>query len=240
MRRFAAFDIDGTIFRWQLYHELFDALNDEGLMDTEQVNPVLEARERWRERRISYEQYEHELIGAMKQAVVGLEAERFNAIADAILAAKGHHTYRYTLELLKRLKKEGFVTIAISGSYQQLVDRFARLHGIDLAVGRDHVIEQGRLTAESTEIFGRKEVILKELMDQHDLTAVGSYAVGDSGGDISMLEMVDHPLAFNPDEHLEQKAREAGWSIVIERKNLAYHLEKGSDGTYVLAQTVSF
>ena len=67
MRRFAAFDIDGTIFRWQLYHELFDALNDEGLMDTEQVNPVLEARERWRERRISYEQYEHELIGAMKQ-----------------------------------------------------------------------------------------------------------------------------------------------------------------------------
>lgn len=240
MKRFAAFDIDGTIFRWQLYHELFDALNEEGLIDSSKVAPVLEARERWRERKIAYDEYETELVHAMQRTVVGLEEVRFNEIADKILAAKGHHTYRYTLQLLKSLKHDGFVIIAISGSYQQLVERFARLHGIDIAVGRNHVVEQGRLTAESTEIFGRKDVILEELMKTHDLTAEGSYAVGDSGGDISMLELVTNPIAFNPDERLYKKATGMGWPVVIERKNLAYHLKRGSDGTYVLAQTDSF
>jgi HAD superfamily hydrolase (TIGR01490 family) len=240
MKKFAAFDIDGTIFRWQLYHELFDALNDEGLIPVSKVAPVLDARERWRERQISYDQYETVLVRAMRQAVVGLQEVRFNEIADKILEAKGHHTYRYTLKLLKDLKKEGYVIIAISGSYQQLVERFATLHGIDIAVGRNHVIENGKLTAESTEIFGRKDAILKELMKTHDLTTEGSYAIGDSGGDITMLELVTNPLAFNPDERLYHKATQMGWPIVIERKNLAYHLRKGSDGTYLLAQTDRF
>lgn len=241
MKRFAAFDIDGTIFRWQLYHELFDALNDEGLIKQEAVAPVLTAREQWRERQTSYDEYEMELVRTMRKAIVGLEEARFNEIADAILEVKGNHTYRYTLSLLNRLKEEGFVTIAISGSHQQLVDRFAQLHGIDIAVGRNHIIEKGKLTGVAkNEIFGRKDEILQDLIDTHHLTTKGSYAIGDSGGDISMLQMVDNPLAFNPDERLHAKAQSEGWPIVIERKSLAYHLRKGDDGTYILAQTDSF
>jgi len=216
-------------------------LNDQGLVASDKVEPVLHAREQWRERQLPYDEYEMTLVRAMRQAIIGLEEPRFNQIADAILAAKGHHTYRYTLALLKRLKAEGLIIVAISGSHQQLVDRFARLHGIDIAVGRNHIVEHGKLTAHATnEIFGRKHEILQELLERHNLTAKGSYAIGDSGGDISMLEMVEFPLAFNPDERLYDAATQHGWPIVIERKNLAYRLEKGTDGTYVLAQTDRF
>ena len=38
MKQFAVFDIDGTIFRWQLYHELFDALVDERIITPEAVS----------------------------------------------------------------------------------------------------------------------------------------------------------------------------------------------------------
>jgi phosphoserine phosphatase len=51
-----------------------------------------------------------------------------------------------------------------------------------------------------------------------------------------MLEMVENPIAFNPDESLLKIAEKAGWLIIIERKNIAYKLEKGQHG-YTLAET---
>ncbi len=234
-RPFAAFDIDGTIFRWQLYHELFDAFVEEGLVAPTAATSVLKAREAWRERRADYESYEMTLVRAMSASIVGVEVERFNRIADTILKAKGHHIYKYTLDLLKDLKAKGYAIVAISGSYQQLVDRFAKLHDIDIAVGREHVIENGRLTERSSEIFGHKDTVLKDIAEKYDLSWKGSYAVGDSGGDIGMLEIVDNPIAFNPDERLKEKALQEGWTIVVERKSIAYTLKRGLDGTYVLA-----
>lgn len=235
MRKFAAFDIDGTIFRWQLYHELFDAFVDEGLIAQDVAETVFEAREAWRNRKIDYEEYEMTLVRMMRVSIVGVQETQFNQIADTVLGSKGHHVYRYTLDLLKRLKKEGYVIIAISGSYQQLVDRFAALHDIDIAVGREHVIENGRLTDTSTDIFGRKDDVLRSIVAEHKLDWKESYAVGDSKGDTKMLELVEYPIAFNPDEALRKIAMKNGWNIVVERKSLAYELKKGNDGSYVLA-----
>lgn len=235
MRKFAAFDIDGTIFRWQLYHELFDAFVDDGLIAQDAAETVFNAREAWRNRKINYDQYEHTLVQMMRVSVVGVEEVQFNQIADTVLRSKGHHVYRYTLDLLKRLKKEGYIIVAISGSYQQLVDRFAALHDIDIAVGREHVVENGRLTDRSTDIFGRKDEVLRAIVAEHDLDWKDSYAVGDSKGDTKMLELVEHPIAFNPDGELQKIAIEHDWDIVIERKSIAYQLKKGSDGSYVLA-----
>lgn len=235
MSKFAAFDIDGTIFRWQLYHELFDAFVDEGLIAQDVAEAVFTAREAWRNRKTDYDKYEQTLVRMMRVSVVGVEESRFNQIADTVLSSKGHHVYRYTLDLLKRLKKEGYVIIAISGSYQQLVDRFAKLHDIDIAVGREHVIENGKLTDRSTDIFGRKDEVLRAIVSEHSLEWEDSYAVGDSKGDTKMLELVEHPIAFNPDDELRRIATTNGWDIVIERKSQAYELKKGTDGSYVLA-----
>jgi len=234
-KRFAVFDIDGTIFRWQLYHELFDALMRDGIINESKARPVTDAREAWRERSGSYLDYEHILVNTMQEAIVGLEEKYFETIADAILQSKGHHVYRYTLDLLQGLKQQGYVIIAISGSHQQLVDRFAKLHGIDISVGRNYTIENGKLTSNATDIFGQKDKILTAIVKENNLSWQDSYAVGDSGGDIAMLAMVENPIAFNPDEALRVKAMADGWPIVIERKSIAYRLQKDPNGTYVLA-----
>ncbi len=61
----------------------------------------------------------------------------------------------------------------------------------------------------------------------------GSIAVGDSENDIKMLEMAERPIAFNPTIGLYAEARSRKWEIVVERKNVIYRLEPGTDG-YVL------
>lgn len=234
-KRFAAFDIDGTIFRWQLYHELFDAFVNEGLITSEDSAATITARNAWRERKAEYLSYEHELIHAMQRAIDGIDEQYFNKIADSILQQKGHHVYRYTIDLLKDLKSQGYTIIAISGSHQQLVDRFAQIHGIDISIGRDHTIKNGKLTQLATEVPGNKDKILQKIVDEYELNWEDSYAVGDSGGDIAMLKLVEHPVAFNPDKALYAEAKTQGWPIVVERKSIAYTLKKGSDGSYILA-----
>lgn len=235
-RKFAAFDIDGTIFRWQLYHELFDALIDEKVISVSDAERVLADREKWRKRELDYTRYELTLMEVMEVAIVGIEDKHFHEIADTILLKKGHHVYKYTLDLLRELQQEGYITIAISASHQQLVERFCELHDIDIAIGRQYEIKDGKLTDKSNIVHGHKKELLQAAIAKHNLILDGSYAVGDSGGDISMLELVDNPIAFNPNEQLLEKAKAEGWPIVLERKSIAYKLEKDSNGTYVLAE----
>ena len=96
-------------------------------------------------------------------------------------------------------------------------------------------MQNGKLTGTASEIFGQKEKILKNIVEENNLSWQHSYAVGDSGGDADMLQLVDNPIAFNPDEALKSLAIQNGWPIVVERKSIAYRLEKGPDGTYILA-----
>jgi len=36
--------------------------------------------------------------------------------------------------------------------------------------------------------------------------------------------MVEKPICFNPNQKLHQYAKRAGWEIVVERKDVIYHL----------------
>jgi phosphoserine phosphatase len=79
-----------------------------------------------------------------------------------------------------------------------------------------------------------KRAVLNNLIAKHNLMLTDSIAVGDSEGDIAILEMVERPIAFNPSRGLFEEAKTHGWHIVIERKNVIYELGP-QDGTYVLA-----
>jgi len=52
----------------------------------------------------------------------------------------------------------------------------------------------------------------------------GTYAVGDTEGDIPMLELVDNPICFNPNKVLFDQAKRMGWSVIVERKDVIYDL----------------
>lgn len=74
------------------------------------------------------------------------------------------------------------------------------------------------------------------MVSKHKCTYEGSVAVGDSQGDNKMLELVETPIAFNPEVKLFELAKDKGWKVVVERKNMIYELEN-RDGKYELVQT---
>lgn len=239
MPKFAVFDIDGTLYRWQLFHELVEELvNQAALADPDGV--LSRTWNDWRAGKVSFHDYEHKLIqDILYKHLADIPVAAFDQACRTVIEASGHKVHRYPADLLKRLQAQGYMTIAISGSQQELLDIFCQRYGFDLAIGALYERQNGRFTGKFERItFGRKAIILKELAAKHKLDFNGSLAIGDSESDIDILASVEKPIAFNPSEGLFDHAKAAGWPIVIERKNMAYRLE-GDNGQLVLAEAIA-
>jgi hypothetical protein len=74
-------------------------------------------------------------------------------------------------------------------------------------------------------------VLVKNIVKEHGFTLDGSYGVGDTHRDSSLLKLVDNPIAFNPNAALYDTAIENGWPIVVERKNMIYEMQPNQNGT---------
>ncbi len=64
----------------------------------------------------------------------------------------------------------------------------------------------------------RKAVEVRELADKRHIDLASSFAYGDSLNDTSMLEVVGHPCAINPDPKMRKQAQQRGWPIREFRK----------------------
>ena len=237
-RKFAAFDIDGTLFRWQLFHEFVFALKDSGRLDPQIVQAIDSSFLAWTSRKIPFVDYEETVVAAFESCITKLSAEELERTSEQVVKKSSHKVYKFTRDYIADLKKQGYFLLAITGSHQEIAQPFAELYGFDDCIGA--IIERnGQVLTGNVErhTYGRKDEIIKEYVKEHDFTFEGSVAVGDSEGDISMLSLVEKPIAFNPTHALMTAAIEKGWDIVIERKNVAYRLGEGTDGTYILAQT---
>ncbi|HVX58751.1 MAG TPA: HAD family phosphatase [Candidatus Saccharimonadales bacterium] len=238
MKKFAVFDIDGTLIRWQLYHAIADALVKLGFVDASAYDSMRGARMAWKRREAgaSFKSYEAELIRTYEQVLRDLTTEQFESAAKAVFEEYRDQVYIYTRGLITELKSNDYLIFAISGSQAEIVKLMAAYYGFDDFVGTSYERSGDKFSGKRTFYAAKKDVALKSLAQKHGVTFKGSIAVGDSKSDAAMLELVERPIAFNPDADLYKIAREHGWEVVLERKNMVYEL-KAKDGRYQLDKT---
>lgn len=235
-KKFAVFDIDGTLIRWQLYHALVDRLAKYRLLGHDAQDQLHVARMAWKNRVNSeaFRQYELALISVYESTIKDIDVQRFDEIAEEVAREYKDQVHTYTRDLIISLKKKDYLILAISGSQTEIVAHIAKNHGFDDWVGTEYFRKDDRFTGEKFVASHHKQKVLKELVKKYGLSYEDSYAIGDSGGDIPMLEMVQNPIAFNPDQTLFDSAKEHGWKVVVERKNVIYQLIPGYTGNYEL------
>lgn len=237
-RPFAVFDIDGTLIRWQLYHAIADAMVRLGYADSKDYQSVKSARLAWKKRedKESFKAYEQKLVQAYEAVLTKLTFSQFEHAAAGVFEEYKDQVYIYTRDLIKELKSKGYLLFAISGSQIEIVEKIAEYYGFDDCIGSVYERGQTGFTGKVTVHRHGKHVILDELVKKHGASYKDSYGVGDSEGDISMLEAVANPIAFNPTRKLFAAAKNNEWKIVLERKNMVYKMEP-HNGRYVLAKT---
>lgn len=232
-RPFAVFDIDGTLIRWQLYHAIADALAKTGHIDADMFEQARRARMQWKKRvgEDAFKEYEDVLIDIYDKALVTLTADDFMAAVKRVFDEYKDQTYTYTRDLIRSLKEQGYLLFAISASQEEMVEILAKYYSFDAWAGSTYPRRGDHFTGEKLPLKRDLKVKkLEEFINGSGATYRGSIAVGDSDSDIPMLETVERPIAFNPNKALFHHARQQGWKIVLERKNMVYELESEDDG----------
>ena len=226
-KKFAVFDIDGTLIRWQLYHAIVDKLADRGLLGKDAKSQLKKARATWknREHREAFAQYEKVLIRVYESALGELDPKEFDQLVDKVINQYKDQVYTFTRDLLLDLKNQGYFLLAISGSHQELVEKLATYYKFDDYIGTRYERSENKFSGQKNVPSFDKAAVLKQMAKKHGLSLKESYGVGDSNSDASMLELVASPIAFNPDGKLFDIARKKGWQIIVERKNVVYQLD---------------
>ncbi|MDD5251323.1 MAG: HAD-IB family hydrolase [Patescibacteria group bacterium] len=227
-RKAAFFDIDGTIFRSSLLIEVTEAMIQAGLFgpNGERLRrSYSRSFRRWLDREGSYDEYIHDVVTAFDSHLKGLRRADFLHVARQVVAFRQNRVYRYTRDLVRDLKKRGYFLVAISHSPHDVVMPFCTRLGFDKVYGRIYETDaDGRCTGrtEYLDIISDKAKILKRAVRLENLTLAGSVGVGDTESDIRFLKLVDRPVCFNPNQRLYRYAKRAGWTVVIERKDVIH------------------
>ncbi len=226
-RKVAIFDIDGTIFRSSLLIELVEELIENDVFPKSAKRTYEQAYMKWLDRKGDYESYITAVVNAFMKNIKGVAYTDVEQAAKVVARHHRDRTYRYTRDLIGKLKNKGYFMLAISQSPKVILDVFCKPLGFDKIYGRFYELgPTDRFTGEVVDLhlIANKANIVKRAVEKEHLTLVGSYGVGDTEGDISFLEMVDHPICFNPNKLLYSHAKRNAWSIVVERKDVVYTL----------------
>jgi HAD superfamily hydrolase (TIGR01490 family) len=235
LRPFAIFDIDGTLIRWQLFHAIVHELGQRGLLPEGAHQRIKEARMEWKIRTTNdgFGQYEQVLVKEYLAVLKQISPEEYATIVQEVFDEYKDQTYTYTRDLIQDLKAKGYFLLAISGSHEEIIQKLAKHHGFDAAVGSTFEQIDGKFSGNVTTPIFDKAKVLEDLIRQYNLTTKGSVGVGDSKSDAAILELVDHPIVFNPDKKLFAIAKKHQWKVVLERKNMVYELNP-ENGQYIL------
>ncbi len=226
-RPVAVFDIDGTVFRSSLFLELLERLVERGILPLDLKEVYHNEQKLWLDRQGEYDAYVEKAVEAFLGSVKGVSFDEVSRVATELVGEKKNRVYRYTRDLIKSLRKKGYFLLAISHSPRFVLDEFCKELGFDKMYGFFYETgPSGNFTGEvaDIEVIRNKAAILQRAVRKENLALEGSIGVGDTESDIPMLEMVEEPIAFNPNRKLLEHARKRGWKVVVERKDVTYEL----------------
>ena len=182
---------------------------------------------KWLDRKGDYQTYVMNAVGVFGKQLKGVPFEDVANAAGEVIEEKKDRVYRYTRDLIKDLKKQGYFLLAISHSPRFIAEGFGFEAGFDKTYGFWYETgPSGNFTGtiQDEDMMRNKAAILTRAIRKEELTLEGSIGVGDTESDIPMLEMVETPIAFNPNQKLLDHARKRGWKVVVERKDVIYEL----------------
>jgi len=233
--KIAVFDIDGTIFRSSLLIELFNSLVRTGIFPKKASAEVEREYLAWLDRKGHYNKYLGKLIKVHYKYQKGCTVQSVKKVMQKVIQWQKDRVYRYTRNLIKNLRKNGYFLLAISNSQDYMVEYFGKTLGFNVAIGRTLEVENGKYTGRMKYKDKRiqpgdyldKAEIFKDFIEQSNMNIdlKKSVAVGDSESDIPLLDCVGNPIAFNPSSPLARHAQKHGWMIVVERKDIMYHIK---------------
>lgn len=121
------------------------------------------------------------------------------------------------MALIEKHKAAHEQLIIITATNRFITEPIAQLMGIDTLIATEPEFDGQQYTGRvvGTPCYQEGKITrLEEWMKQNDAALNGSFFYSDSHNDIPLLEVVDHPVAVDPDKTLEMHAESKNWPII--------------------------
>lgn len=215
-KRVAFFDVDGTLLKSTIVHYYIYLRSAVmpfplkyfwliGFLPKTIYYLILDRISRTRFNQVFYRNYRGMVVAEAK----ALSAKMFETSLRPKIFAEA-------VSQIQEHKEQGTAVVLVTGSLDFIVQPIADYLGVDAVLAPQLREADGRFTGELTTaplIGEEKAKAVRSYANRHEISLAESYAYGDSGSDLPMLECVGNPVAVNPGKKFRQKALESGWEM---------------------------
>jgi HAD superfamily hydrolase (TIGR01490 family) len=225
LSKVAIFDIDGTIFRKNLHFELLDELVYMGIFEKDVRKELVRLYGDWLNHEGTYDAYREKLVSLYEEHIKDCRKKDIEKASEKVANFNAKRVYIYTRNLIEKYRKDHFMVV-ISGSPVEIVKRYAEIFNFDMFFGSVYEVNKKGFYTGVPEFEPTKDKgkVIKDFIKEKGFGLKNSVGVGDTESDAKFLEIVDNPIAFNPNRDLKQIAEKNGWKIVIEKKDVIYEI----------------
>ena len=120
-------------------------------------------------------------------------------------------------QLIASHRAQGHALLIITATNEFITRPIAELLGIPELIACQGETVDGRYTGEPRGVpsyHAGKVTRLRAWLAERDLSLDGAFFYSDSHNDLPLLELVDNPVAVDPDDRLRARALTEGWPVI--------------------------
>lgn len=211
----AIFDLDNTLIGGDSDHLWGQFVHEQGLVDGENFAAQADA---------FYSDYDAGKLDIDAYLRFALSPLRGHSVA---VAASWHQQFMLekidpimlprAAKLVEEHRARGDQLLIITATNAFITRPIADRLGIDELIACEAEIADGVYTGEPIGIPSFQEgkvTRLRAWVEDRDATLKGAWFYSDSHNDLPLLEIVDNPVAVDPDAKLTARAKELGWPVM--------------------------
>jgi len=211
----AIFDLDNTLIAGDSDYSWGEFLVQQGKVDADQYREMNEQ---------FYRDYQkgildiRDYLAFALQPLAQMSREELSLLHRQFMAEVVQPMWLpQAVSLLQQHRRQGDYLLVITSTNRFVVEPICARLGVDDFLATDLVVHNGLYTGEvdGEPTFREGKVLcLRAWLAKTNQNLEGSYCYTDSINDLPLLDVVENPVAVDPDDSLAEVARQRGWKII--------------------------
>lgn len=217
----AIFDFDGTLYKKETFQLLMDHLKTHPVYHTKYKKFIRASMPRYIASKLKLyptRRLKERLIQIYVRCLHDIPEKELHIFFEEIAVKMKPDFNEEVCARLQEHHQNGVHIMVLSGAYDLLLEKSLQHLPTDTLIGTVIPFKDGTID-EETSVYPiqveRKNEKIEEFIQDKEIDWENSYAYGDSLTDVSVLELVGHPVAVQPEPSLEDVANERAWEVIV-------------------------
>jgi HAD superfamily phosphoserine phosphatase-like hydrolase len=211
MKKLALFDFDNVIYSGHSIFDIIRQMEKDSIVSPAVWEMVEKQLALYKQNRSSYKEATDAILQSLMNNLVGKSYLEIKDYIRSFFKNNPDKFFDWPSHLLSLLKENYHVYI-VTANLQFVAEIVVEKYYLSGYLSSTAQVVNGLFTGSLDKSMAGEKGEVSSLFNKYPYS--GSLAVGDSENDIDMLQKVEFPICYQPDEKLTKMANSRGWRIV--------------------------